>query len=188
MVGLHWECGCRGGPGQGGFLPTDLPTSTVFARAPPLALARRLPLEDEEPRESEEELLMLSLSCPRPQEVGAQPPRSGLRLKVGELSDVVSGALLSMLAMPDHPQDKSLLESGIPEVRIQPSGISFPPCYLIDRRTCVLFFGPPRRAPAPSIVASTTAKCQTAGNLPLRPWSQSCLRRKTLTGRMWRAF
>lgn len=67
---------------------------------PPLALARRLPLEDEEPRESEEELLMLSLSCPRPQEVGAQPPRSGRRLKVGELSDVVSGALLSMLAMP----------------------------------------------------------------------------------------
>lgn len=86
------------------FLPTDLPTSTVFTRAPPLALARRLPLEEEEPRESEEELLMLSLSCPRPQEVGAQPPRSGLRLKVGELSDVVSGALLSMLAMPDPPK------------------------------------------------------------------------------------
>lgn len=93
------------------FFPTDLPTSTVFARAPPLALARRLPLEDEEPRESEEELLMLSLSCPRPQEVGAQPPRSGLRLKVGELSDVVSGALLSMLAMPNPPpQDKTVSE------------------------------------------------------------------------------
>lgn len=50
---------------------------------------------------------MLSLSCPRPQEVGAQPPRSGLRLKVGELSDVVSGALLSMLAMP-NPRQVSL--------------------------------------------------------------------------------
>lgn len=91
-----------------GVLPTDLPTSTVFARAPPLALARRLPLEDEEPRESEEELLMLSLSCPRPQEAGAQPPRSGLRLKVGELSDVVSGALLSILAMPSTPKMKSV--------------------------------------------------------------------------------
>lgn len=91
-----------------GISSTDLPTSTVFARAPPLALARRLPLEDEEPRESEEELLMLSLSCPRPQEVGAQPPRSGLRLKVGELSDVVSGALLSMLAMPNPPRQVSL--------------------------------------------------------------------------------
>lgn len=90
------------------LLPADLPTSTVLARAPPLALARRLPLEDEEPRESEEELLMLSLSCPRPQEVGAQPPRSGLRLKVGELSDVVSGALLSMLAMPSTPKMKSV--------------------------------------------------------------------------------
>jgi hypothetical protein len=51
---------------------------------------------------------MLSLSCPRPQEVGAQPPRSGRRLKVGELSDVVSGALLSMLAMPSTPKMKSV--------------------------------------------------------------------------------
>lgn len=51
---------------------------------------------------------MLSLSCPRPQEVGAQPPRSGLRLKVGELSDVVSGALLSMLAMPNPTRQGSL--------------------------------------------------------------------------------
>lgn len=120
------------------FLPTDLPTSTVFARAPPLALARRLPLEDEEPRESEEELLMLSLSCPRPQEVGAQPPRSGLRLKVGELSDVVSGALLSMLAMPNPPKDKS--DSEVPEVTLQEypslhviSGAVIPVCFFLGR-------------------------------------------------------
>ena len=111
---LHYPRDVALGVGQGRregylFLPTDLPTSTVFARAPPLALARRLPLEDEEPRESEEELLMLSLSCPRPQEVGAQPPLSGLLLNVGELSDVVSGALLSKLAMP-NPQDKSVSE------------------------------------------------------------------------------
>lgn len=75
-----------------------LPTSTVFARAPPLALL--LPLEEEDPSESLEELLMLSLSCPLPQDVVAHPPRSGRRLSVGELSEVVSGALLSILAMP----------------------------------------------------------------------------------------
>ena len=72
---------------------------------------------------------MLSLSCPRPQEVGAQPPRSGLRLKVGELSDVVSGALLSMLAMPNPPKTSQSQKSEAPEVRLQPSGISFPPCH-----------------------------------------------------------
>lgn len=77
-----------------------LPTSTVLARAPPLALL--LPLEDDEPRESLEELLMLSLSCPLPQEVAAHPPRRGRRLSVGELSDVVSGALLSILAIPSE--------------------------------------------------------------------------------------
>lgn len=118
------------------FFPTDLPTSTVFARAPPLALARRLPLEDEEPRESEEELLMLSLSCPRPQEVGAQPPRSGLRLKVGELSDVVSGALLSMLAMPNPPKTRQSQKSEAPEFRLPPSGISFPPCHPMGCYLC----------------------------------------------------
>lgn len=83
---------------------THLPTSTVFARAPPLAL--RLPLEEEEPKESLEELLMLSLSCPRPQEVVAQPPRRGRRLRVGELSEVVSGALLSMLAIPARQREQ----------------------------------------------------------------------------------
>lgn len=84
--------------GKGRQLPY-LPTSTVLARAPPLAL--RLPLEEEEPKESLEELLMLSLSWPLPQEVAAHPPRRGLRLRVGELSEVVSGALLSMLAIPE---------------------------------------------------------------------------------------
>lgn len=79
-----------------------LPTSTVFARAPPLALL--LPLEEEDPSESLEELLMLSLSCPLPQDVVAQPPRRGRRLSVGELSEVVSGALLSILAMPTTPE------------------------------------------------------------------------------------
>lgn len=72
--------------------------SVLLALAPPPAL--REPLEEEEPSESDDELLMLSLSWPRPQDVAAQPPRSGLRLRVGELSEVVSGALLSMLAMP----------------------------------------------------------------------------------------
>ena len=70
-----------------------------MAQAPPPAL--REPLEEEEPSESDEELLMLSLSWPRPQDAAPQPPRSGLRLRVGELSEVVSGALLSMLAMPE---------------------------------------------------------------------------------------
>lgn len=79
-----------------------LPTSTVFARAPPLALL--LPLEEEDPSESLEELLILSLSCPLPHDVVAHPPRSGRRLSVGELSEVVSGALLSMLAMPTTPE------------------------------------------------------------------------------------
>lgn len=74
--------------------------SVLLALAPPPAL--REPLEDEEPSESDEELLMLSLSCPRAQDAAAHPPRSGLRLRVGELSEVVSGALLSMLAMPVH--------------------------------------------------------------------------------------
>lgn len=69
-----------------------------LALAPPPAL--REPLEEEEPSESDDELLMLSLSWPRPQDVAAQPPRSGRRLRVGELSEVVSGALLSILAMP----------------------------------------------------------------------------------------
>lgn len=78
--------------------------SVLLALAPPPAL--REPLEEEEPSESEEELLMLSLSWPRPQEVAAQLPRSGLRLSVGELSDVVSGALLSMLAMPGPKQPR----------------------------------------------------------------------------------
>lgn len=74
--------------------------SVLLALAPPPAL--REPLEEEEPSESDDELLMLSLSWPRPQDVAAQPPLSGRRLRVGELSDVVSGALLSMLAMPKH--------------------------------------------------------------------------------------
>lgn len=74
--------------------------SVLLALAPPPAL--REPLEEEEPSESDEELLMLSLSCPRAQDAAAHPPRSGLRLRVGELSEVVSGALLSMLAMPVH--------------------------------------------------------------------------------------
>lgn len=74
--------------------------SVLLARAPPPA--RREPLDEDEPSESEEELLMLSLSWPLPQEAAAQPPRSGRRLSVGELSEVVSGALLSMLAMPAH--------------------------------------------------------------------------------------
>lgn len=72
--------------------------SVLLALAPPPA--RREPLDEEEPSESEDELLMLSLSWPLPQDVAAQPPRSGRRLRVGELSEVVSGALLSMLAMP----------------------------------------------------------------------------------------
>ena len=74
--------------------------SVLLALAPPPV--RREPLDEEEPSESEEELLMLSLSWPRPQEVAAQPPRMGRRLRVGELSEVVSGALLSMLAMPGN--------------------------------------------------------------------------------------
>lgn len=81
---------------------------------------------------------MLSLSCPLPQEVGAQPPRSGLRLKVGELSDVVSGALLSMLAMPNPQKDKSVSE--VPEVKLQeyPSHhvipwAAIPVCFFLGR-------------------------------------------------------
>lgn len=70
----------------------------LFALAPPPAL--REPLEDDDPRESEDELLMLSLSWPRPHDVVAQLPLRGRRLSVGELSDVVSGALLSILAIP----------------------------------------------------------------------------------------
>lgn len=70
----------------------------LLALAPPPAL--REPLEEEEPSESDDELLMLSLSWPRPQDVAAQLPLSGRRLRVGELSEVVSGALLSILAMP----------------------------------------------------------------------------------------
>lgn len=70
----------------------------LLALAPPPAL--REPLEDEEPSESEDELLMLSLSWPRPHDVVAQLPLSGRRLSVGELSEVVSGALLSILAIP----------------------------------------------------------------------------------------
>lgn len=72
--------------------------SVFLALAPPPAL--REPLEEDEPRESDEELLMLSLSWPLPHEAAAQPPRRGLRLSVGELSEVVSGALLSILAIP----------------------------------------------------------------------------------------
>lgn len=91
--------------------------SVLLALAPPPAL--REPLEEEEPSESEDELLMLSLSWPRPQEVAAQLPRSGLRLSVGELSDVVSGALLSMLAMPGHQgqQGNQVLKQLITGVR-----------------------------------------------------------------------
>ena len=88
----------------GGGCP-HLLVSVLLALAPPPAL--REPLEEEEPSESEEELLMLSLSWPRPQEVAAQLPRSGLRLRVGELSEVVSGALLSMLAIPAKQQRAS---------------------------------------------------------------------------------
>lgn len=72
--------------------------SVLLALAPPPAL--REPLEEEDPNESDDELLILSLSWPRPQDVAAQLPRSGRRLRVGELSEVVSGALLSILAMP----------------------------------------------------------------------------------------
>ena len=78
--------------------------SVLFALAPPPAL--REPLEEEEPSESEEELLMLSLSWPLPHEAAAQPPRSGRRLSVGELSEVVSGALLSMLAIPGDTRER----------------------------------------------------------------------------------
>lgn len=84
-----------------------LPTSTVLALAPPLALL--LPLDDDDPSESLEELLILSLSCPRPQGAAPQLPRSGRRLRVGELSDVVSGALLSMLAIPFVKEDIKLI-------------------------------------------------------------------------------
>ena len=80
--------------------------SVLFALAPPPAL--REPLEEAEPSESEEELLMLSLSWPLPQEAAAQTPRSGRRLRVGELSEVVSGALLSMLAIPGDTRGMSL--------------------------------------------------------------------------------
>lgn len=79
--------------------------SVLLALAPPPA--RREPLDEDEPSESEEELLMLSLSWPLPQEAAAQPPRSGRRLSVGELSEVVSGALLSMLAMPAPKQRRA---------------------------------------------------------------------------------
>lgn len=81
------------------MIPIYLLVSVLLALAPPPP-ALRDPLEEEEPSESDDELLMLSLSWPRPQEAAAQLPRRGLRLRVGELSDVVSGALLSMLAMP----------------------------------------------------------------------------------------
>lgn len=74
--------------------------SVLLALAPPPAL--REPLEEEEPSESDDELLMLSLSWPRPHDAAAQPPLRGRRLSVGELSEVVSGALLSMLAIPVH--------------------------------------------------------------------------------------
>lgn len=84
---------------------SHLLVSVLLALAPPPAL--REPLDDDEPSESEEELLMLSLSCPLPQEAAVQPPRSGRRLRVGELSEVVSGALLSMLAMPDKTEVKN---------------------------------------------------------------------------------
>lgn len=79
--------------------------SVLLALAPPPAL--REPLEDEEPSESDDELLMLSLSWPRPHDVVAQLPRSGRRLRVGELSEVVSGALLSILAMPVQTTSQS---------------------------------------------------------------------------------
>lgn len=83
--------------------------SVLLALAPPPAL--RDPLEEEEPSESDDELLMLSLSWPRPHDVAAQLPRSGRRLRVGELSEVVSGALLSILAMPvirPHAQQRHI--------------------------------------------------------------------------------
>lgn len=81
---------------------------------------------------------MLSLSCPRPQEVGAQPPRSGLRLKVGELSDVVSGALLSMLAMPNPAKDKPISEvlegrpQECPPLCVIPRAV-IPVCFFLGR-------------------------------------------------------
>lgn len=83
---------------------SHLLVSVLLALAPPPAL--REPLDEDEPSESEEELLMLSLSWPLPQEAAVQPPRSGRRLRVGELSEVVSGALLSMLAMPEKTCQK----------------------------------------------------------------------------------
>lgn len=79
-------------------VPVHLLLSVLLALAPPPAL--REPLEDDDPSESEDELLMLSLSWPRPHDVVAQLPLSGRRLSVGELSEVVSGALLSILAIP----------------------------------------------------------------------------------------
>lgn len=79
-------------------VPIHLLLSVLLALAPPPAL--REPLEDDDPSESEDELLMLSLSWPRPHDVVAQFPLSGRRLSVGELSEVVSGALLSILAIP----------------------------------------------------------------------------------------
>lgn len=79
----------------------------LLALAPPPAL--REPLEDEEPSESEDELLMLSLSWPRPHDVVAQLPLSGRRLSVGELSEVVSGALLSILAIPVKAPSQCIL-------------------------------------------------------------------------------
>lgn len=81
--------------------------SVLFALAPPPAL--REPLEDDDPSESEDELLMLSLSWPRPHDVVAQLPLSGRRLRVGELSDVVSGALLSILAIPVKASSQYIL-------------------------------------------------------------------------------
>lgn len=98
--------------------------SVLLALAPPPAL--REPLEEEEPSESEEELLMLSLSWPRPQDVAAQLPRSGLRLRVGELSEVVSGALLSMLAIPAPARRNMQSRLHAAQVDVHPHGCNLP--------------------------------------------------------------
>lgn len=104
----------------------------LLALAPPPAL--REPLEEEEPSESEEELLMLSLSWPRPQDVAAQLPLSGLRLRVGELSEVVSGALLSMLAIPAGERAKSGLQSSQEPSSDLPEGLlPVPVCFFFWR-------------------------------------------------------